>query len=120
LIQPIRLLARIRLFLSAGTRAPLSRIAHHKRYTVIALIEEWAASAERRAAARRAAMAGLSMGLATHAVFRPGAIWLPACGGPDLPGQGAQIISSGALAQIFGSKSLAEEGIVIPQCTLSV
>jgi hypothetical protein len=43
---------RIQLLLSAGTRAQLARIARHKRYTVTALIEEWAASAERRATAR--------------------------------------------------------------------
>lgn len=40
---------RIQLFLNASTRAQLAR---HKCYTVTALIEEWATSAERRATAR--------------------------------------------------------------------
>lgn len=43
---------RIQLFLNASTRAQLDRLARHKRYTVTALIEEWAASAERRATSR--------------------------------------------------------------------
>ena len=42
----------LQLFLSAHTRAQLDRLARHKDYTVTALIEEWAASAERRATAR--------------------------------------------------------------------
>ncbi len=44
--------ARIQLFLSAHARAQLDRLARHKDYTVTALIEEWAASAERRATSR--------------------------------------------------------------------
>jgi hypothetical protein len=43
---------RIQLFLGTSTRAQLDRLARHRRYTVTALIEEWAASAERRATAR--------------------------------------------------------------------
>jgi hypothetical protein len=43
---------RVQLFLSAGTRAQLDRLKRHTRYSVTALIEEWAASAERRATAR--------------------------------------------------------------------
>jgi hypothetical protein len=44
--------ARIQLFLSASTRAQLERLKRHKDYTVTALIEEWAAAAERRATSR--------------------------------------------------------------------
>jgi hypothetical protein len=43
---------RVQLFLSAHARAQLDRLACHRGYTVTALIEEWAASAERRATAR--------------------------------------------------------------------
>jgi hypothetical protein len=42
---------RIQLFLSLHARKQLDRLARHKHYTVTALIEEWAASAERRATA---------------------------------------------------------------------
>jgi hypothetical protein len=44
--------ARIQLFLSATTRAQLNRLARHNGYTVTALIEELAASAERRTVAK--------------------------------------------------------------------
>jgi predicted DNA-binding ribbon-helix-helix protein len=44
--------ARVQLFLSADTRAQLRRLAHRKGYTVTALIEELAASAERRVTAK--------------------------------------------------------------------
>jgi hypothetical protein len=44
--------ARLQLFLSADTKAQLDRLAHRKGYTVTALIEELAASAERRVIAR--------------------------------------------------------------------
>jgi hypothetical protein len=44
--------ARVQLFLSAAARAQLDRPAHHKGYTVTALIEELAASAERRIVAK--------------------------------------------------------------------
>jgi hypothetical protein len=44
--------ARIQLFLSLHARKQLDRLARHRRYTVTALIEEWAASAERRATSR--------------------------------------------------------------------
>jgi len=40
--------ARVQLFLSIGARAQLGRLARRKGYTVTALIEELAASAERR------------------------------------------------------------------------
>jgi hypothetical protein len=42
----------LQLFLNASTRAQLDRLARHKHYTVTALVEEWAASAERQATAR--------------------------------------------------------------------
>jgi hypothetical protein len=42
----------LQIFLSATTRAQLDRLARHKDYTVTALIEEWAATAERRATSR--------------------------------------------------------------------
>jgi hypothetical protein len=44
--------ARIQLFLSLHARKQLDRLARHKRYSVTALIEEWAAAAERRATSR--------------------------------------------------------------------
>ena len=44
--------ARIQLFLSATAKAQLDRLARHKGYTVTALIEELAASAERRTVAK--------------------------------------------------------------------
>jgi hypothetical protein len=44
--------SRIQLFLNATTRAQLDRLARHKGYTVTALVEEWAASAERRTVAK--------------------------------------------------------------------
>jgi predicted DNA-binding ribbon-helix-helix protein len=44
--------ARVQLFLSADTKAQLDRLAHRKGCTVTALIEELAASAERRVTAR--------------------------------------------------------------------
>jgi hypothetical protein len=44
--------ARVQFFLNAATKAQLDRLARHKRYSVTALIEEWAASAERRATAK--------------------------------------------------------------------
>jgi predicted DNA-binding ribbon-helix-helix protein len=44
--------ARIQLFLSATAKAQLDRLARHRGYTITALIEELAASAERRAVAR--------------------------------------------------------------------
>lgn len=44
--------SRMQLFLSVHARKQLDRLARHKRYTVTALIEEWAASAEHRATAR--------------------------------------------------------------------
>jgi hypothetical protein len=40
--------ARIQLFLCASAKAQLDRLARHKGYSVTALIEELAASAERR------------------------------------------------------------------------
>jgi hypothetical protein len=43
---------RIQLFISINARAQLERRARHKCYSVTALIEEWPASAERRATAR--------------------------------------------------------------------
>lgn len=46
--------ARVQLFLSAVTRAQLGRLARHHGYTVTALIEELAASAERRTVAKLA------------------------------------------------------------------
>jgi predicted DNA-binding ribbon-helix-helix protein len=44
--------ARVQLFLSASTKAQLDRLARRKDYTVTALIEELAASAERRVTAK--------------------------------------------------------------------
>jgi hypothetical protein len=44
--------ARIQLFLNATTRTQLDLLKRHRGYTVTELIEEWAASAERRAASR--------------------------------------------------------------------
>lgn len=44
--------ARVQLFLSAGAKAQLGRLARRKDYTVTALIEELAASAERRVTAK--------------------------------------------------------------------
>jgi hypothetical protein len=44
--------ARVQLFLSASAKAQLFRLAHRKGYTVTALIEKLAASAERRVTAR--------------------------------------------------------------------
>jgi hypothetical protein len=44
--------ARIQLFLSAMTRAQLDRLAAHRGSTITALVEELAASAERRTVAR--------------------------------------------------------------------
>jgi hypothetical protein len=41
-----------RSFLDATTRAQLDRLAHHKGYSVTALIEKLTASAERRVTAR--------------------------------------------------------------------
>jgi hypothetical protein len=46
--------SRVQLFLSATAKAQLDRLARHKGYTVTALIEELAASAERRTVARLA------------------------------------------------------------------
>ena len=43
---------RLSLFLDLHVRRQLERIARHKRYTVTALIEEWAAKAEQRITAR--------------------------------------------------------------------
>jgi hypothetical protein len=39
---------RLTLFIDATTGAQLERLAHHKGYSVTALVEELAASAERR------------------------------------------------------------------------
>jgi hypothetical protein len=43
---------RLSLFLDLHARRRLERIARHERYTVTALIEEWAAKAEQRITAR--------------------------------------------------------------------
>jgi hypothetical protein len=43
---------RTTLFLDATTRAQLDRLAHRKRYSVTAVIDELTASAERRVTAR--------------------------------------------------------------------
>jgi hypothetical protein len=43
---------RVQLILDASTREQLGRLAHRKGYTVTALIEELAASAERRTVAK--------------------------------------------------------------------
>jgi hypothetical protein len=43
---------RLSLVLDLHARLRLERIARHKRYTVTALIEEWAAMAEHRITAR--------------------------------------------------------------------
>jgi hypothetical protein len=44
--------ARVQFFLSANTKAQLGRLARRKDYTVTALVEELAESAERRVTAR--------------------------------------------------------------------
>jgi len=41
--------SRVVFIFDASTKAQLDRLARHRDYTVTALIEEWAASAERRA-----------------------------------------------------------------------
>ena len=43
---------RLTLFIDATTKAQLDRLARHNDYTVTALVEERAASAERRATSR--------------------------------------------------------------------
>jgi len=43
---------KARVIFDASTNAQLDRLARHRAYTVTALIEEWAASAERRAPSR--------------------------------------------------------------------
>jgi hypothetical protein len=49
--------ARVQLFLNAGTRARLDRLARHSGCTVTALIEELAAAAERRVTSKLAGKA---------------------------------------------------------------
>jgi hypothetical protein len=44
--------ARVQLFLGIDTKAQLGRLAHRKGYTITALVEELAASAERRTVAK--------------------------------------------------------------------
>jgi hypothetical protein len=44
--------ARLEFVLDAGTKAKLDRLARHKGCTAISLIDDWAASAERRVTAR--------------------------------------------------------------------
>jgi hypothetical protein len=43
---------RLEFVFDAGTKAKLERLARHKGRTAISLIDEWAASAERRVTAR--------------------------------------------------------------------